>query len=223
MSSVEPQSGPLERGPVRVLIVDDHEMTRVGLKTLFRKSAKLRVVGEADSIATAFDEAMRLHPDVILMDVRLPDGNGVEMCQELRARSPSSRVLFLTSFVDEATVISAILGGADGYLLKQIGRDALIQAILSVAEGQSVLDRAVTRPILAQMRSLAGKGKHELLSEQEQRVLALVSEGKTNKEIATILGLSDKTVKSYISYIFQKLQVTRRAQAAAVFSRRNPR
>ncbi|MGH7230417.1 MAG: response regulator [Nitrospiraceae bacterium] len=204
-------------------MVDDHEVVRVGLRTLLDRARSIQVVGEAGTMAEAVRAAARLKPDVVVMDVRLPDGNGVEACREIRAICPDTRVLFLTSFADQHAVLAAICGGADGYLLKEIGGEALIRAVRAVAGGKSVLDPAVTQPILARMRSLSapsGESEDEPLSPQEQRVLALVADGKTNKEIAMILGLSDKTVKNYLSHVFQKLQVTRRSQAAVLFARR---
>jgi DNA-binding NarL/FixJ family response regulator len=210
---------PSESQRIRLLLVEDHEVVRVGLRTLFQGTEMIEVVGEAKNMATAIAEAVRLKPDVVLMDIRLPDGSGVEACREIRAICPDTRVLFLTSYSDEEAALASISGGADGFLLKDIGGEALIHAIKTVAAGQSILDPAVTRPILERMRSLtSAAGQGEELSPQEQRVLALVAEGKTNKEIAVALGLSDKTVKNYLSNVFQKLQVTRRSQAAVLFA-----
>lgn len=212
---------PSEPGRIRLLLVDDHEVVRVGLRTLFRGTETIEVVGEATNMATALAETVRLKPDVVLMDIRFPDGSGVEACREIRATCPETRVLFLTSYSDEQAALASISGGADGFLLKDIAGEALIHAVKTVAGGQSVLDPAVTRPILERMRSLTAlpaAGQGEELSSQERRVLALVAEGKTNKEIAIALGLSDKTVKNYLSNVFQKLQVTRRSQAAVLFA-----
>ena len=209
-----------EDKPIRLLLVDDHEMIRVGLRTMFDKSGRFDVVGEAGTMATAVTEAVRLKPDVVLMDIRLPDGSGVEACHEIRTACPESRVVFLTSYLDDDAMVATILAEANGYLLKEIGRDALIRAIETVAKGQSILDPAVTQRVLERMRSLSvtnTEDKSKELSPQEQRVLALVADGKTNKEIAVALDLSDKTVKNYLSNIFQKLQVSRRSQAAAIF------
>jgi len=206
--------------PVRLLIVDDHEVVRLGLRKLVEQSSTIRVVGEAGTVAAALASAARLEPDVILMDVRLPDGSGVEACREIRAARPATRVLFLTSFSDDAALSATILAGASGYLLKDIAGQEVIRAIESVAQGQSILDPSVTAAVLARMKAMEGAGqarKGEDLSPQERRVLALVAEGKTNKEIAAALNLSDKTVKNYLSHIFQKLQITRRSQAAAYF------
>lgn len=218
---------PLTEGKaIRLLLVDDHEMVRIGLRTLLGKVKTIQVVGEAGTAADALTEAVRLKPDVVLMDLRLPDGSGIDACREIRAACAATKVLFLTSYSEEDVVLASVVAGASGYLLKEIGGEALIRAIESVAAGQSILDPAVTQRVLARMQSLttqAAKVKkkeeeeEEQLSRQEQRVLALVAEGKTNKEIAAALDLSDKTVKNYLCNIFQKLRVSRRAQAAAKF------
>ena len=213
---------PPKTPSVKLLLVDDHEIVRVGLRTLFGHSQKIEVVGEAESAASAIADAVRLNPDVVLMDMRLPDGTGVDACREIHAACPRVRVLFLSSYADEEAMLAAVFAGAHGYLLKEIGGDALVRAVMTVAAGQSILDPVATRVIIEHMQALTGSdksGKGELLSIQERRVLALVAQSKTNKEIASELGLSDKTVKNYLSNIFQKLQVSRRGQAAAIFSR----
>jgi two-component system response regulator DevR len=218
---------PYETAPIRLLLVDDHEMVRVGLRTLLGKTKTIQVVGEAGTAVSAVQEAVRLKPDVVLMDLRLPDGSGVDACREIRAACAATKVLFLTSYSEDDAVLSSVVAGASGYLLKEIGAGALIRAIESVATGQSILDPAVTRSVLERMKSIADqddsvsdvhKDKRESLSPQERRVLALVAEGKTNKEIATALELSDKTVKNYLSNIFQKLHVSSRAHAATIFN-----
>jgi two-component system, NarL family, response regulator DevR len=211
---------------IRLLLVDDHEVVRLGLKALLERTGTIEIVGEAGSVASAVSEAIRLKPHVVLMDVRLPDGHGAEACREIRAACPDTRVLFLTSFADEDAVVASIIGGADGYLLKEIAGKELIRAITMVAAGHSILDPGVTGPMLARMRSSPqsiAKGKGEPLSQQEERVLALVAEGKTNKEIAVGLDLSEKTVKNYLRHVFQKLQLTRRSQAAAFYTRQHPK
>jgi two-component system response regulator DevR len=210
---------------IRLLIVDDHEVVRLGLRTLLSRIPGMQVVGEAGTAAAAIVEAARLDPDVVLLDVRLPDSSGVKVCRTIRMTSPRTRVIFLTSFADEDAVLATILAGGDGYLLKEISGEMLVRAIERVASGQSILDPAVTGRVLARVRSRAtaasDNGAGEVLSPQEDRVLALVAEGRTNKEIGTALKLSEKTVRNYLSNIFQKLQVTRRAQAASVFVRRS--
>ena len=212
---------PFETNRIRLLLVDDHEVLRIGLRTLFTEAGAFQVVGEAGTMATAVSEAARLKPQVVLMDVRLPDGSGIDACRMIRADHEDTRVLFLTSFADDDAVLATILAGANGFLLKEVSSEQLIQAVKTVASGRSVLDAAVTQRVLAKVQSMstpAQYGKRDTLSPQEQRVLALVAEGKTNKEIAVSLNLSDKTVGHYLENIFQKLQVTRRAQAAVYFT-----
>jgi DNA-binding NarL/FixJ family response regulator len=208
---------------IRLMVVDDHEVVRIGLRALFGRSKTIEVVAEAGSIAEAIRVAREAHPEVVLMDLRLPDGSGIEACREILATEPSTRILFLTSFPDEQAVTATILAGAAGYLLKEIGQEALRRAIEAVASGKSILDPTVTQSVLTRLQEQAERpnGRRGAdLSAQEYRICALVVEGKTNKEIAAVLGLSDKTVKNYLSNAFQKLRVSRRSQAAAVFSRR---
>jgi two-component system, NarL family, response regulator DevR len=215
---------PLPEPPIRLLLVDDHEIVRIGLRTLFAHTDGIEVVAEAATAAEAVDEASRTKPDVVLMDVRLRDGSGVDACREILARSPTTRVLFLTSYDDEEAMLTAVFAGAHGYLLKEIGSESLLRAIRCVAAGQSILDPIATRTLIGKMQSMLASGATsgaDSLSSQQYRVLALVAQGKTNKEIATALELSDKTVKNYLSNIFQKLRVTRRSEAAAMFSKRS--
>ena len=210
--------------PISVLLVEDHEIVRVALRTLLERAEGIQVVGDTGRTAgAATEEAVRLKPDVVLMDVQLPDGSGIDACREIRSSLPNTRVLFLTSFADESTIAAAVFGGADGFLHKEIGRATLLRAIRTVAEGRSILDPAVTRTVLNRLRTLQAEGKGEPLSDQERRVLALVAEGKTNKEIAALLQLSDKTVKNYLSNVYEKLQITRRSQAAAFYVRHSTR
>ena len=207
--------------PIRVLIVDDHEVVRVGLRMLLSRAPDIEVAGEASSAAEAIAQATALQPDVMLLDVRLGDGNGFEVSRKIQTFEKEIRVLVLTSFADDDIIVQAISAGADGYLLKEVGRDALIQAIQKVASGQSILDPAVTGRVFGKVQALmqdpTSGNKLRLLSSQEGKVLALVAEGKTNKEIAAVLGLSDKTIKNYFSNILEKLNLSRRSQAAAYF------
>ncbi len=215
---------PPAAAPIRLLLVDDHEIVRIGLRALFAQTDGIDVVAEAATAAEAVDEATRTNPDVVLMDVRLRDGSGVDACREILAASPTTRVLFLTSYDDDEAMLTAVFAGAHGYLLKEIGSESLLRAIKCVAAGHSILDPAATRALVEKMQSLLAAGTTggaDSLSSQEYRVLALVAQGKTNKEIATALDLSDKTVKNYLSNIFQKLRVTRRSEAAAIFSKRS--
>jgi DNA-binding NarL/FixJ family response regulator len=217
---------PTAAGSVRLLLVDDHAIVRIGLRTLFKQSPGIEVVGEAANVADAVSSTIRLTPNVVLMDMRLPDGSGADACREILSACPETRVLFLTSYEDEEAVLSAVFAGAHGFLLKEIGGESLVAAVRAVAAGQSILDPVATRIVARRMQSLSSYGAaggDDSLSAQEKRVLALVAQGQTNKEIAASLGLSDKTVKNYLSTVFQKLRVNRRAHAAAIFSRRRPK
>ncbi|HXM57496.1 MAG TPA: response regulator transcription factor [Candidatus Dormibacteraeota bacterium] len=208
--------------PLRLMLVDDHEVVRNGLRMMVEAEGDIRVVAEAGSVRDAVAKADRTKPDAIVMDVRLVDGSGIEATREIRAARPEARVLMLTSFDDDEALFSSILAGASGYVLKQIdGRD-LIRAIRAVAQGKSLLDPQVTASVLARLR----KGKHLLrdeklarLSGQEERILVLIADGLTNREIGTRLKLAEKTVKNYVSTILSKLEVGRRAEAAAYLAR----
>ena len=211
--------------PIRLLLVDDHQVVLVGLRTVLHNRNGIAVVGEAGSRADAVRAAKRLKPDIILMDVRLPDGSGVEACRDILARHPTMRVIFLTSFTDDEFALTAVLAGAQGYVLKNIDSDLLVQSIRAVFKGQSLLSPALTQRALIRMKAepaQAGPVRKRSLAPQEERVLALVAEGLTNKEIGAALQLSDKTVKNYLSNMFQKLHITRRAQAATFFVKRQP-
>jgi two-component system response regulator DevR len=212
----------IEGRPLRLLVVDDHEVVRQGLVSLLERREHFQVVAEAGTAAEAVEMARKFEPDLVIMDVRLPDGSGIEACREIRAELPTTKVVILTSYPDEEAVLSAIIAGASGYLLKQIrGRD-LVNALESVGRGESLLDPAVTEKVLDRVRRIAtGTYTDELaqLTQQEQKILLLVAEGKTNKEIASEVFLSDKTVKNYVSSILSKLNLERRAQAAAFVAR----
>jgi DNA-binding NarL/FixJ family response regulator len=203
---------------LRMLVVDDHEVVRQGLVSLLDRRSGFEVVAQAGSVAESIAQAARFEPDLVIMDVRLPDGSGIEACREIRAARPETRVVMLTSYPDEEAVLSAIIAGASGYLLKQIrGRD-LVSALEAVGRGESLLDPAVTEKVLERVRRMArGSASDELadLTGRERKILLLVAEGKTNKEIAADVFLSDKTVKNYVSSILSKLNLQRRTQAAA--------
>jgi len=203
---------------IRVMLVDDHEIVRQGLRSLLERRENLRVVAEAGTVEEAVAAAAETQPDVVVMDVRLPDGTGIEACREIRAARPETRVLMLTSYADDEAVYAAILAGAASYMLKQTRGRELVAAIEAVARGESLLDPAVTQSVLTRMREMADGGhkdKLSELSEQERRILGLIAEGKTNREIAATIFLSEKTVKNYVSTILSKLGMERRAQAAA--------
>ena len=211
--------------PIRVLIVNDQEIVREGLQTMLSRQDCISVVGEAATVTDAFAESSRLQPDVVLMDVRLSGSSGIDACRAIRDSCPGTRVLFLSSCEDDEAVLAAIVGGASGYLLKHVSTEELQQAIHAVAQGQSILDPAITQPLLTRMqlqKEEASAPQQTTLSTQQQRVIALVAEGKTNKEIGSSMELSDKTVKNYLRFIFQKLKISRRAQAAASFVRDSP-
>jgi DNA-binding NarL/FixJ family response regulator len=197
---------------IDLLLVDDHEMVRAGLRSLLAGVNEINIVGEAGSVAEAVREAERLKPQVVLMDLRLPDGSGIDACRDILSSLPQTRILFLTSYSDEEAILSTVMAGASGYLMKEIGQHALIRAITDAAAGRPILDSRSTQPVETKIKNVA-------LSPQERRVLALVVEGKTNKEIAAALYLSDKTVKHYLSNACVKLGVSRRSQAAVIFAR----
>ena len=209
--------------PVRVMLVDDHEVVRQGIKALLEADGGLMIVGEAGTVVEAIERANVLRPDVVVMDVRLADGSGIEATREIRATRPETRVIMLTSFADDEALFASIMAGASGYVLKQIKGNDLVRSIKTVAEGASLLDPSVTEAVLERLR----KGKHLLkdeklarLSAQEERILTLVADGKTNREIGEDMKLAEKTVKNYVSTILGKLEVTRRAEAAAYLARR---
>jgi two-component system response regulator DevR len=206
---------------IRLLIVDDHEVVRLGLRALLDRFPDLKVVGETGTVAGAVEESLRLRPDVVLLDIRLPDGSGYDACMRIRAGCPSTKVLVLTSFAEDDAVLRALSAGAAGYLVKGIDAEGLIRAVRGIAAGQSILDPAVTHHVIGRLNTnraaASADDKFGILSAQERRVLALVAEGKTNKEIAADMGLSDKTIKNYFSNILDKLNLARRSQAAAYF------
>jgi two-component system, NarL family, response regulator DevR len=212
---------------LRLLVVDDHEIVRQGLVSLLDRRPGFEVVAQAGSVAESIDKARAHQPDIVVMDVRLPDGSGVEACRAIRAELPETRVIMLTSFPDDEAVLSAIVAGASGYLLKQIRARDLVAALEAVGRGESLLDPAVTERVLERVRRIASGDADDVLSvltPQERKILLLVAEGKTNKEIAGEVFLSDKTVKNYVSSILSKLNLERRGQAAAFMAKqRNER
>ena len=209
---------------VRLLLVDDHAVVRVGLAALLGTVAGFEVVGEAGTAAEAVEAARRCRPDVVLLDVRLPDGSGVEACREIRAALPETQVVMLTTYADEDALIASVMAGAAGYLLKESQPERLIEAVERAARGGSLLDPGVTETVLNLIRRLGAHAPDDPLaglSEQERKILPLIAEGKTNREIAGALYLSEHTVKSYVSNILQKLHLARRAEAAAFIARRS--
>jgi two-component system, NarL family, response regulator DevR len=206
--------------PVPVLIVDDSPLVRAGLRSVLGDEPAVRIVGEAGTVAEALAAVERLAPAVVLLDVRLPDGTGIVACREILRRQPGTQVLMLSSLADDRVVREAIAAGARGYLLKENDGPALLSAITRAAAGQSVIDPALAGNLMRIVRQGTEPSPSDLvnaLSLQEQRVLALLAQGLTNKEIGDRLGLTEKTVKNYLATVFMKLRVTRRAQAAALF------
>lgn len=201
----------------RLLLVDDHEVVRLGLRALLTGEPDFVVAGEAGSAAAALQAVERLQPDVVLMDVRLPDQSGVAACGEIRRRWPTVQVLILTSFADDDLVMEAITAGAAGYVLKQVGTNDLLQALRAVAAGDAVLDPTITRRLLGRLQKVelaTQAAAFRGLSEREVSVLVLVAQGKTNAEIGQILVLSEKTVRNHVSTILEKLGMTNRIEAA---------
>jgi DNA-binding NarL/FixJ family response regulator len=207
--------------PLRIMIVDDHEVVRDGIKALLAEEEGLTIAGEAGGLREAIERAEWVRPDVVVMDIRLPDGSGIDATREIRARLPNTRVLMLTTFADDEALFASIMAGAAGYVLKQVHGGDLVRAIRAVGAGQNLLDPTVTKGVLDRLR----KGKQLLgerlarLSAQEERILGEIADGKTNRQIGGDLKLAEKTVKNYVSSILSKLEVARRAEAAAYLAR----
>lgn len=209
---------------IRVLICDDHEVVREGLRGLISRQDGMNVVGEAGTVAESIDAAARAKPDVVIMDVRLPDGSGVEACRAIREARPETKVIMLTSYADDEALFASIIAGAAGYLLKQTRGQAVVDAVSAVAAGRSLLDPDVTGKVLERLReSRAEDPALASLTEQERKVLSGLADGKTNREIGETLFLSEKTVKNYVSRILDKLGLARRAEAAAYMAKHKPR
>jgi DNA-binding NarL/FixJ family response regulator len=209
-------------GILRVMLVDDHEIVRQGLRSLLETEDDIEVVAEADDALSAVSLASAHQPDVIVMDVRMPGGSGVEACRAIRDERPDAQVIMLTSFSDDEALFNSIMAGAAGFVLKQIRGNDLLDAIRTVGSGKSLLDPEVTERVLERLRKAKFDEKDPKLarlSPQEERILGLIGEGLTNREIAARIHLSDKTVKNYVSVILQKLDVARRAEAASYIAR----
>lgn len=199
------------------MLVDDHEVVREGVKAMLESTSELTVVAQAGTVADAVLRARSYKPDVIVMDVRLPDGSGVDACRDILRERPESRILMLTSYEDDRALFDAIMAGAAGYLLKQIRGSELVDGIRRVAQGESLLDPAVTASVLQRVRDGSGSADPGLarLTPTERRILDGIAAGSTNREIGETLGLAEKTIKNYVSTILSKLHVARRAEAAA--------
>ena len=205
---------------MKVVLVDDHEVVRQGLKALVDSQEDLEVVGEAGDVDNAIRQVGFHSPDVVVMDVRLPDGTGVEACREIRSRWPDVKVLMLTSYADEEALVSSIMAGASGYVLKRIDSGDLVDAVRRVGNGESLLDPNLTDRLFARIRG--DEPDDPLLarlSPQERKILDLIAEGKTNRQIAEELFLAEKTVKNYVSNLLSKLEMSRRSEAAAYAAR----
>ena len=208
----------------RVFLLDDHEIVRRGLRELLEAAGDLEVVGEAGSAEEALRRVPPLDPDVAVLDVRLPDGDGVAVCRELRSRLPDLRCLMLTSYTDDEALFDAIMAGASGYVLKQIRGAELVEAVRTVASGQSLLDPKVTARVLDRLRhGSSGDALLDSLTDQERRILDLLAEGLTNREIAERMFLAEKTVKNYVSNLLAKMGMQRRTEAAVYAARRSER
>jgi len=228
MIGADPKGGgpPARRGPIRVMVVDDHAVVRKGIRALLSETEDLEVVAEADGMRQAIENVERMTPDVVVMDVRLADANGIEVTRDIRARRPEVRVLMLSSYADEEAVLAAIMAGAAGYVLKQIEGDDLVRSIRAVANDENLLDPRVTRGILDRLRAhphLAKDRKLGRLSAQEEQILSLIAEGLTNRQIGEQMHLAETTVRNYVSSVLNKLEVARRAEAAAYLARHRTR
>src|SRR3954447_2149467 len=203
--------------PITVFLLDDHEVVRRGVADVLESDPGIRVIGEGQNAAEALARVPALRPDVAVFDVRLPDGDGVSVCRELRSRMPELRVLVLTSFSDDEALLEAVLAGASGYLLKQILGQDLVAAVRTVAAGGSLLDPAATTAVLERMhRAAEPAGPLARLSDQERTVLELIGEGLTNRQIGERMFLAEKTVKNYVSHVLAKLRLERRTQVAVL-------
>lgn len=213
----------MKRPIIKLVLVDDHEVVRHGLRSLLGLEKDIRIVGEAGTVAEAVALVERVQPHVVLLDVKLPDATGMEACQKLLAVTPFVRILVLTSYGEDGTVVAAVQNGAHGYLLKDVRTNDLVRAIEAVAEGRGYLDPRIAQRALHWIRMQPEQGavaaQRTILSPQERLIVPLLAEGKTNKEIAAQLKLSDKTVKNYLANIFEKLHVKRRTEAVAWFVR----
>jgi len=211
---------------LRIIIVDDHEVVRLGLRALLEKQPGFTVVDEAGNAKEAVQKALQHRPEVVVMDIRLPGGSGIDACREIVTAAPEVKVIILTSFAEDDMLFEAIAAGAAGYVLKQIGGDDLVRAIEAVGRGDSLLDPTLTQRVFARVREAQRKDEQSAfsqLTEQEMRVLGLVAEGKTNREIAQQLFLGEGTVRNYVSSILSKLALTNRAEAAAYAVQHNIR
>ncbi len=204
---------------IKVLLVDDHPVVRDGLHRIQELEPRIEIVGEAATMRSAVEAARRLGPDVILMDVRLPDGDGIEACRQIKASLPEARILFLTSYGDNQLVLASMEAGADGYLLKESGAQRIVDAIHSILNGGAVFDPVITRRATDKLRGSGEVNPLDTLAARERRVLAEVAQGKTDKEVAAALNLTTKTARNYLDRVFSKLKVHSRTEAALLYTR----
>lgn len=205
-------------GLIKLLLVDDHPIVREGLSRIHELEPRIRIAGEAATMQSAVEAARRLNPDVVLMDVRLPDGDGIEACRRIKASLPAVRVLFLTSYADNQFVLAAMETGAEGYLLKESGTQQIVDAVRLIMKGGTVFDPVVTRKVMGQEQR-GECNPLSFLTDRERMVLAEVAKGRTDKEVASALGLSTKTARNYLDHIFTKLDVHTRTEAALLYTR----
>ena len=204
---------------IRVFLLDDHEVVRRGLRDLLEAEGDIEVAGEAGTAAEALGRIPAVQPDVAVLDVQLPDGNGVEVCRDIRAQLPDVRCLMLTSFADDEALFGAIMAGASGYVLKQVKGNDLVDGIRRVASGASLLDPALTAKVLERLRADPAPDELAALTDQERRVLGYIADGLTNRQIGEHMFLAEKTVKNYVSNLLAKLGMSRRSEAAAFAAR----
>lgn len=206
---------------VRIMVVDDHEVVRFGLKSLLARHKDWEIVAEAGTVVDAIAQAAAHNPDIVVLDIRLEDGSGIDACREIVKQRPHTKVIVLTSFAEDELLFNAISAGAAGYVLKQVGNDDLVRAIETVLRGDSMLDPSVTGQVFARLRETNRSEAFTDLTDRELRVLALIAQGKTNREIAHTLHLGEGTVRNYVSSIFSKLQLSNRSEASAYAVRHN--
>ena len=206
--------------PLTILLVDDHDIVRQGLNALLSRYDDMVVIGEAGTANEAIEQAVLLLPDIVILDIRLPDGSGIEVCREILSQKSEIRILILTSYSDEEALFGSIMSGASGYLLKEIKSGELIESIRKVGSGYSLLDPTVTKRVLNKFRENGSEDKWTKLSNQEQAILELISDGMTNRQISHVMSLSEKTIKNYVSSILNKLELSRRTQAATYLVKR---
>jgi len=211
-------SGPALK-PIGVFVLDDHEIVRGGIRGLLEAEPDIRVIGEASTASAALASIPALHPDVAVLDVRLPDGDGVSVCREIRSRTPEIACLMLTGFSDDEALLDSIMAGAAGYVLKQVRGSDLVAAVRAVASGQSLLDLRAASELMARLRDQTRRDPMAGLSRRERMVLELIGEGLTNRQIGEQLLVSEKTVKNYVTTLFRKLGMEQRTQAAAYAAR----